>query len=370
MASIEWFYAKDNKRLGPVSPAELRQLVLRGELKGDDLVWRYGMNDWTAARRVKGLFEDVSDASAEIDVATRPGEVGQGTRAAFEWSAVYRRIRDQSSHHVFDYLLDFARSHFTAQFVDTTSSLFAGCGYYVLYATIVVAAVYALAAAVRGVGASQAALAALAIPALVVLQYVAGRFLEALERLNRVTPGRLTSSAVTDSFALISFFAGATGLLGLTILGVQSQRLDWIIPALAAFILCQYAASIAINPQSVYVTITTTAGAGEEALGIVSFFLKVAMQTVPVAFGVGVVWGTARLAFVAFQAVTAPEEALVPVAIDAWEAAVVLFGAALLPLAAYVVFLMAHLSIDVLRGIVSLARLADKPTDDGQPERS
>lgn len=370
MNPIEWFYAKDNKRLGPVSPAELKQLVVRGELTGSDLVWRQGMSDWTPARRVKGLFDEAADPAAAIDGASIP----VGPRAVSAWSAVYRRMRGGASHHVFDDLLDFARSHFTAQFVEATSRLFAACGCYGLYAALVLLTVYAVAAGLAGAGAARVLPAVIAIPALIVLQYVAGRFLEALERLNRVTPGRLTSSAVPDCFALLSFFVGATSLLGLAILAVQTEQFDWIIPALAAFILCQYMASIAINPETLYVTITTTAGAGEEALGIVSFFLKILLRTVPVAFGVGVVWGTTRLAFATFEQLVGSEETTPFVILGAWQAAVapfsVLFGAAILPLTAYGVFLTAHLSIDILRGIVSLSNLAEQRPAETESERS
>ncbi|NUQ63023.1 MAG: DUF4339 domain-containing protein [Pirellulales bacterium] len=369
MSPIEWFYAKNNQRLGPVSPAELKQLAVRGDLKPDDLVWRSGMSDWTPARRIKGLFEGEPEAAGAVDEPATPPEAAQAIRSTFDWSAVYRRVRGRETpHHPFDYLLDFARGHFTAQFVETTASLFAACGYYGLYAALAMLAVYGVVAGMGGAGSSQVLLAVIAIPALIVLQYVAGRFLEALERLNRVTPSRLTSSAVIDCFALVSFFLGATALLGLTILAVQTERFSLIVPALAGFILCQYMASIAINPETLYVTITTTAGAGEEALGIVSFFLKIILRAVPVAFGIGAVWGTSALIYAASQVATASDKSMFGAVLDAWQAGTILFASAILPLVAYGVFLMAYLSIDILRGIISLSNLAEKPpTPDGEP---
>ncbi|NLX94940.1 MAG: DUF4339 domain-containing protein [Rhodopirellula sp.] len=370
MNPIEWFYAKDNKRLGPVSPAELKQLVVRGELTGGDLVWRQGMSDWTPARRVKGLFDKAADPAAAIDGTSS----SVGPRAVSAWSAVYRRMRGGASHHVFDDLLDFARSHFTTQFVETTSRLFAACGCYGLYAALVLLIVYAVAAGLAGAGAARVLPAVIAIPALIVLQYVAGRFLEELERLNRVTPGRLTSSAVPDCFALLSFFVGATSLLGLTILAVQTEQFHWIIPALAVFILCQYMAAIAINLETLYITITTTAVAGEEALSIVSFFLKLQLRMVPVAFGVGVVSGTAKLAFAALEVILRSKETSLPVVLNAWLAAIspfgLLFGAAILPLVVYWFFLFQHLIIDILRGIISLSNLAEQRPAETESERS
>jgi uncharacterized RDD family membrane protein YckC len=43
---MQWFYAVNNQRLGPVSPAEFEQLVATGVIKPDTLVWCEGMTGW------------------------------------------------------------------------------------------------------------------------------------------------------------------------------------------------------------------------------------------------------------------------------------------------------------------------------------
>lgn len=365
MSPVEWFYARNNQQLGPVSPAELKQLAERGELRREDLVWRSGMNNWMPAGRVRGLFGDEAPSSGFAEPPSQQVDAGQATRAVFGWTAAYRHPRSHASRHLFDHLLDFARLHFTAQFVETTSGIFTACGYYGLYAAMALSLVYGAAAGIGGDDTAQLLIALGIIPLLIVLQYVAGRFLEAIERLNRVTPGRITSSAVLDSFALLSFFAGAIALLGLTILAVQTRAFDLVVPALAAFILCQYLAVIAINPETLYVSIVTTAGAGEEALGLLSFFLKLGLKSVPVALGVGVVWGTFGLGHAAFRAALASETGGLGTAAIAGRAMARVLAAAVLPLVAYGLFLAMHLSIDILRGIVSLSNLAGKPPGDG-----
>lgn len=45
MATL-WFYASGNERKGPVSEAELQDLIRSGALKQNDLVWAEGMADW------------------------------------------------------------------------------------------------------------------------------------------------------------------------------------------------------------------------------------------------------------------------------------------------------------------------------------
>lgn len=59
----EWHYSRDGEKHGPVSSTELKELVKRGGLSRDDLVWREGMRDWKPASSVTGLFEEKSSGS-------------------------------------------------------------------------------------------------------------------------------------------------------------------------------------------------------------------------------------------------------------------------------------------------------------------
>ena len=61
MAS-SWFYMRDNKRNGPVAIDELRQLAATGALAREDTVWTVGMNQWTPAGDVPGVFRAAAAA--------------------------------------------------------------------------------------------------------------------------------------------------------------------------------------------------------------------------------------------------------------------------------------------------------------------
>ncbi len=67
----EWYYARNNQRLGPVSMEQLKQLSSRGELSPTDLVWKDGMANWAAANTVTGLFT----AAAPAPMAPRQAAV-------------------------------------------------------------------------------------------------------------------------------------------------------------------------------------------------------------------------------------------------------------------------------------------------------
>jgi len=52
----EWYYARGGEKSGPVTAAQLKQLVRSGELARNDMVWKEGMAEWKPAGTVKGLF--------------------------------------------------------------------------------------------------------------------------------------------------------------------------------------------------------------------------------------------------------------------------------------------------------------------------
>ena len=47
--TANWHYSNNGSQAGPVSEAELQQLVTAGELQEQSLVWREGLPDWQPA---------------------------------------------------------------------------------------------------------------------------------------------------------------------------------------------------------------------------------------------------------------------------------------------------------------------------------
>jgi hypothetical protein len=63
----DWFYSVGDARQGPVTEADLQQLVAAGRLKPADLVWQDGMPDWVEARTVPALFPPRNAEPARVE---------------------------------------------------------------------------------------------------------------------------------------------------------------------------------------------------------------------------------------------------------------------------------------------------------------
>ena len=75
---MEWFYAKNGKREGPVSGATLKSMIVSGEVASTDLVWREGMADWRPAATIND-FESAGDVESAGIVAPPGGsQIPQG----------------------------------------------------------------------------------------------------------------------------------------------------------------------------------------------------------------------------------------------------------------------------------------------------
>jgi len=74
MSDRTWFYASQGQQQGPYPEAQLRDLIARGTITPDTLVWSEGMANWQRAGEISGL---VSGGAAPPAIPRR-GMPGQG----------------------------------------------------------------------------------------------------------------------------------------------------------------------------------------------------------------------------------------------------------------------------------------------------
>jgi hypothetical protein len=54
-----WFYVHEGRRKGPVSVAQLAELILAQDLPEDTLIWRHGLGEWAAATSVDEIKREL-----------------------------------------------------------------------------------------------------------------------------------------------------------------------------------------------------------------------------------------------------------------------------------------------------------------------
>ena len=61
MQNRSWFYAAQGQQQGPYPEAQLRDLIARGMITPDTLVWSEGMAGWQKAGEIPGLMSGGSE---------------------------------------------------------------------------------------------------------------------------------------------------------------------------------------------------------------------------------------------------------------------------------------------------------------------
>lgn len=71
-ADTKWYYVEKHERKGPVSFENLQQLVAKGTITIETLVWKEGMQDWEKASVIKGLIRPPKEAKEASSVKVTP----------------------------------------------------------------------------------------------------------------------------------------------------------------------------------------------------------------------------------------------------------------------------------------------------------
>ncbi|MBL9200530.1 MAG: hypothetical protein JNL39_08485 [Opitutaceae bacterium] len=200
------------------------------------------------------------------------------------------------------------------------------------------------------------------VAALAVAQYAAMRFLDAADTLISNTPGRVSSSAFLECTGLLVLLAAVAMLATGIGASIRLGSFTLLIPTLVGTIVCTAVGAIALHPALAN-THPGTGGAGEEAVGLLSFAAKAGLKIVPIYFGLLALTGAlavltsffSRDGSVAGAAQTMLDSLPVRLPIPGGQVGTAaIITACLIPIAAYAGFLLYQLSIDLVRAVLSL----------------
>lgn len=202
------------------------------------------------------------------------------------------------------------------------------------------------------------------IAALAVAQFAAIRFLSAATRTIANTSSQISSPAFLECAGLLLLLGSAGTLIGGVVAAIRLESSAPLLPAILIGATMLYAAAMALHPKLVNVELGLNS-AGEESIGLLSFFFKAALKLVPIFFVLLALGGD--LAIVASftqngQAFAASIGSVLqflpmPLPLDmtaGFAGSAVVMTAALLPMLGYFLFLLSYLSIDLVRAVLAV----------------
>lgn len=190
--------------------------------------------------------------------------------------------------------------------------------------------------------------------ALPLLQYTAVQFLGVTRDLVRSNRTQLGSEAFLRCYALVALVAAILILVCALVWSIDAGSIQILLFGLAFTALSVATAWLALNPELLSISVNRQSGAGEEALGILSFFVKTGVRLVPIFYGVTLVVGAIQAVIVLLGMIGDSQAELLAAVNRAELSAPILLWAVLSPFLAYLAFVFYFLAIDLMRGILSI----------------
>jgi len=190
-----------------------------------------------------------------------------------------------------------------------------------------------------------------------VVQYTANRFLNAGEALIKNNPTQLSSQAFLDCLGFLALVGGVVILIMHIVNAIRIGSFEIFLMGLGAFALLEFLALVAFNANEVTIKIVKGNTAGQEAIGIITFFIKAIMRLVPIFFGILLVIFTIMMFISGLKIFGSGAN-------FAWlrcrNHAQSILNAALIPFISYILFALFYLVIDVIKAILSVPDKLDK----------
>jgi hypothetical protein len=265
---------------------------------------------------------------------------GQGTK---KWDAfTVVRWGDQA--------LAWANRVMTVSRYEALESRVEKIGHYALIAAAALGLIYGIVAAFKWDQLSPFLMGIAWLPCVGVAQYAAFKFSSTARGLIRTSGSQLSSQSFLVCLALWSLILGIITLVGFTYMAIRMDSFSSFGMGVGAFVIFELVVWLCLNPVLLNISIIPASTAGEEAIGVLTFFMKTLLRLVPIAFGVGVIVGDVEIIAAIIRLFRGQEYSVMGVASGAW----MVLGSAALPLIGYVLFVLNYLVLDIIRAILSV----------------
>ena len=360
---MKYYYANAaNQPAGPATLDELRQLLARGEITSATNIIPVGESVWRPLNTVLPSASPESTAAGSVTPPpTSPVPPAAPAAPALKPADVAKIPTVLAN--MIGGLIGQARALLS---IPRLRALFGFChafGQILVVIGAALALIYGIVYAIKYDSFQPFLAGLIAVLLLAVLQFVAKRLLDACASIVQSSPTRVGSLAVIESIALLLLLAAVAALVSGIIAAIQFESINPLIPPLLAAAVLLVAAGVALHPSLANVE-QAPATAGEEAIGLFSFFAKAALVLQPLVFFGYAAAGTIIVLLAIFGRDAAFSHALLafvpfPVPTEIAGAGLIAAGC-LFPVFAYISFLVYYLLIDVLRAILSIPGKLDQ----------
>jgi hypothetical protein len=253
---------------------------------------------------------------------------------------------------ILEKFIEFMKGKMTARLLDFSIKWLTIIGHIGLIVAAVLGFLFFVIVAIRANHLTEFLFAIVWIIAVFVVQYTAYRFATAGEALIKNNSTRLASKAFFDCVGFLAMLAGAVVFIYQLYMAIHVASLTQFLIGLGVFVFLEFLAIVAFNAETVSMEIVSEASAGQEAIGIITFFMKTLLKLVPIVFGVGIAVYTVIMFIDSFGLFNNAKLAAAYQSgmFDAGQ--IITFG--LLPFISFIVFVLYFLVIDIIRSILAI----------------
>lgn len=382
-----WMVVKDGaQQSGQYTEAQVTDLMAQNP-GSSFMVWKAGMGQWADPKTLPEFQAALTPQAAAPPAAPPAAQPAaapvasdrfrQGGKemlgGAAEQLKKYKDAKDPEGFLIHlklvDKLIGWARGMLNEARLDGIDATATKIGHPAFVVAAIVFFLFGLIAAGRMKSGELAGMAFIVIPAAVIAHYIAFKFLNAGGELIKKSPSKLSSKVFLDCWGLIALIA-ALGTFAAAFFALITQfnmsGLIGFVVSLGTTAILLYAAGAALNADCLNLQVSDEASAGQEAIGVFSFGMKMLLRLVPFVFGVITTVGA--LTSVGFLVWLIVAEYPSMVFMQGMNVLGMVFAAALFPFVAYLVFLIYYLSLDVLRSILVVPGKLDKLIGQGDKE--
>ena len=260
---------------------------------------------------------------------------------------------------ILEKFIDFAKKKMTEKTLDFSVKWISRIGHFGMLAVAALGFLFAFIFAIRSNSFNAFLFGCVWVIVVMVVQYTALKFSKAGEALIKNNPASLSSKAFMDCIGFLSLIGGVIFLVISFVQTVQGAGIQTLIIGILWFFMLEFFSFVAFNPGSITMNVGKDTSAGQEAIGIVVFFLKGIMKLIPIAFGIGIFIGFILL-FIEFISVFGNELRVTTSWFNARTIATQIIFVGLLPFLSYIIFVLFYLAVDIIRAILAVPGKLDE----------